>query len=502
MPYEYLLRAYGLRKLLSKQEKNVDNDGNEMKQVIVVIDEDSGIIKENIVKTPKKIYEKKMPMFIINNFYRIIVILLLLFECVYPIISAGITGNIHYFTSSFFSYMFLTQYIFGIMLHNNAYYEIIYQKIKNDKYYVYISTVYLIGLFVAVILAVVPLFTTGYIMDFYYLVNNNTAGNYTGNNTAGHVMLLIYMVPNRIYSYGIFFSNAIIFALLMYSHCDEIKTYKKSLELMVDDSIMDINISTTIKDYTEIKGRYYDTVKNSNNIFASAIVFGVLGCYFTLININTKYNNIYSYIDSVCALLVQLIYIGAVCVISRTVNDMRTLIDSPKFVSIFLNRSNFASFKGDVYENYAREPNKSPKKEILKESISPRKESDKNINVSMQKHTNNQDSKQENSIPSLKSSSSIRQINNKIILETSEKIDNSNDKNKKIDFMKNVILRNMVTSTENGINLDWIILYSKLSDPWERFEICGFEINDSQLFQQLISMAIGLLGVLEISKLI
>lgn len=493
--YEYLLKFYGLRKLLIKASNNIDDDGNEMKEIIITIDDD-GEIKQNIVKKPKTIYEKKITRFIINYTYRVFVGLLLLFECVHPIVSSGITKDIHYFTTSFFSYMFLFQFIFGICLHDNEFYNAFLQKV--NKYNVYIHIMYTIALFVSLILSTVPLFTTNYTMQLYNLTNA----------TNGYVPLTVYAVVNRFYSYNIFFSNIIIFTLLMWIHCEEIKSYKKSLELMIDDNLMDMNISSTIREYTEIKENYSDSVKNSNHIFASIVVFGLIGCYFTLIFIPTGYNSVYSYIDAGCSIIVLFIYIGTICVITGTVNGIKSLIDSIKFISIFLSRSNFALVHGDIYNDYAKEELLNihkPNKEILKGSISPR---------TFTKSNDSSQFKNSNAIPSvmnLKSKSTLNLIpdlklngkcvNSKTIIDTVEQMQNSDDTNKKIDFIKNISFRTMVTATENGISMDWIILDKKLSDPWERFVVCGFEINDSQLFQQLLAMALSFLGLLGISKI-
>jgi hypothetical protein len=248
---------------------------------------------------------------------------------------------------------------------------------------------------------------------------------------------------------------------------------------------MDINISNTIKEYTEIKGNYGDSVGITNNIFASIVIFGIVGCYFTLIFVKSTYNNVYTYIDSVCALLLMFLYTTNISIITRIVNNIKNLIDSTKFISIFLNKSSFASVRGDTYNDYKKTPLSSPLRnmEIMKD---------------MNEKSMNEKSK---SIPKL--NINLDNIKNKIIImDNIEQNENDNDQNKKLEYIKNISVRSMVTTTENGISLDWIILYNKLSDPWERFVVCGFEINDSQLFQQLLSMAISFLGLLEISKLI
>jgi len=530
--YPYLSKLYGLTDIISKNNDNVDSNGNEIKEVIISIDDVTQEVNENYVKTPKKVYERKTPRFIINNMYRLFILIILWCECLHPIISSAITNNVRFFVGSFFSYMFFSQYIFGVLLHKNEYYNIILQKIHYNKYNLYMSIAYVCCFVISLILAVVPVFSSGYIINIY---------NLTDNNIYARVFLTTYFVTNRLYSYNIFFVNGIIFALLMYLHCCDIRNYKKSLELMIDENIMDININNTIKEYTDIKGTYADSVKNMNNLCASIIIFGLIGCYFTVINIKTGNNNVYSYIDAGCCLVVLSIYIISISIITNTVNDIKSLIDSPKFVAIFLNRSNFAIINGDTYNDYIKD-NLSEMTPLMKEKLSephspnqsssanpppsPNSFSMSNMNfppspisnrssspmsninsksVSSSSKTNNNSILRQNSIPKINSISSSpngKYINNRMIVDTVEQLNNSDDMNKKIDFIKTIVFREMIITTENGINLDWIILYNKLADPWERFVVCGFEINDSQIFQQILALGSGALGVLEISKMI
>jgi hypothetical protein len=472
--YSYLLKFYGLRKLIERKKKSVDDEGNELEKVVVKIDETGGI-KENAIKKEKRFYEKKQVRFIVNYYYRLIILCALLFECIHPIISSGMMSDIHYFANSGFAYMYLFQYIFGIMFHDEDDDDKVLEKLK--KYNLYVNIAYGIGLLFSIILSIVPVFTTFSFPQFY---------NIFGNNLISSILFTIYIIINRFYSYNILFSNAIVFALLMIHHTMEIKAYNKSLKMMVDDNLMDINISNTITEYTDIKGKYGDSINLTNNIFASIVVFGIIGCYFTLIFIKVGYNNVYTYIDAVCAILMMVMYVTNISIISRIVNRIKNLIDSPKFISIFLNKSNFAIVRGDVYDDYNQNnlgihPLSSPlrNKDILKDiSEMPKVVSQKKLNL--------------NTVNNLKF----------ITMNNMEQNGNNDDQNKKIDYIKNISVRSMVLSTENGISLDWIILYSKLSDPWERFIVCGFEIDDSQLFQQLLAMAVSFLGLMEISKLI
>ncbi len=506
--YTYLSKLYGLGDIISKSGVNDNSDDNNLKQVIISIDEITQEVKETIVKQPKKFYEKRIPRFIINNLYRLFILIILFCECIHPIVSAAINKDIQFFTASFFSYMYISQYICGVLLHNNEYYNVIIKKIHNGKYNTYINIAYVCAFVIALMLAVIPVFTTGYIINIYDLSNYNIYAK---------IFIIIYIVINRLYSYNIFFANGIIFAFLMYLHCCEIKNYKKSLEIMVDENIMDLNISSTIKEYTDIKGMYADSVINTNNMCATIIIFGTIGCYFTVINIENRNNDVYSYIDAVCCLIIQITYITSISIITNTVNAIKSLIDSPKFVAIFLNRSNFAIVNGDTYNDYSKD-NLTEMTPLMKEktlqnlnladikSSSPNPLTSSLPNVikpsSSPLKTSASHMLRQNSISKINAIQNNKFMNNRIIVDTVEQMNNSDDINKKIDFIKTITFREMIITTENGINLDWIILYSKLSDPWERFVVCGFEINDSQIFQQIVALATGALGVLQISKII
>jgi hypothetical protein len=80
---------------------------------------------------------------------------------------------------------------------------------------------------------------------------------------------------------------------------------------------------------------------------------------------------------------------------------------------------------------------------------------------------------------------------NTMISEASEQ-DNNKDSLKRI---KEITLRNLILSVENGRGVDWNILTTKLKYQWSNFTILGFEVDDSKRIQQCIAIIGGFVMV-------
>jgi len=76
-----------------------------------------------------------------------------------------------------------------------------------------------------------------------------------------------------------------------------------------------------------------------------------------------------------------------------------------------------------------------------------------------------------------------------------------NDPNieKKIDLIKNISYRGVIISHQNAENLDWLILYQKLYEPWDYFSVFGFDFDDVTLIQKLLVIVFGILGILNLN---
>lgn len=445
--YTNLSKLYGLLDIISNDDNLTESSDNTM---ITVIYNEKGEeeVQETTIEKEKSCYQKNCCRFTINGTYKMFILLILLGGCIIPIVQSIITKNIKPLFNSIFTYMFFIQYVSGVILHGSDYYKMIQKKIHSHGYDKIIGMTYFCFFGVASLLSFIPIF------DSNINLSNNTMVFYN-----------VFIIVNRFVSYNIFFANSTLFVLMMYLHCCQIEKYKESLTKMINDNIAEVNINSIIEEYTEIKNDYSTTVGSMNNLCASIIVFTIIGTYFTIINIVG--NTVYSYIDTACGLAILVGYIISITIITNVVNDIKSLIDSPKFLSMFLQKNTFATMRGDIYKDYD-----------LNETtplVSPLKK---------------------------KNMANTKSINNQIIIENIEQVPTHEDINKKTDAIKTIVLKNMIISTETGISIDWIVLYTKLSDPWERFMVCGFEINDSQIFQQMVALAGMALGVLEISKII
>ena len=481
MFYDIFLKIYGLRGILLKT-KNVDDTETELKEISINIVEDE--MKIDVVKQQKPFYKRNTFRAIINNAYRIFILLLLLFECIYPIIEAGIYATSQFFTSSIFPYMYLSQYVFGLTFYGGIFYENDFY----DKAMKRISEYHKLAFVLYVICSIIA--TVGSLVAIIIVIFGD--GLYTGLykeiSLGPRILLLIYVVLNRFYSYSIFLINAVTFSSLLYAHSDEIKIFKKKLEEVIEESISELNISTTIQEYVELKEYYGETVRYSNNIFTSITIFGIIGTYFAIINYGAGFNYIFMYIDLVGYLILQVVYVISINKIKNVVGDIKQLVESSKFISLILHRSDFADVHGDVYDNYKTQ-------NVGKLGVSD------NLNKNGLK-TPIAQTKRNDRLGLGESSPRRQSFHKRIIIETREQVSNDQDFNKKIDLIKNITFRSMIISNESATSLDWTILNNKLSDPWEHFIVVGFEIDDSQMMQQLLSMGLGLLGIMQINSLL
>ena len=333
----------------------------------------------------------------------------------------------------------------------------------------------------------------------------------------------------------------------------QIDMYKTKLELIINGNNNDITISDMIIEYTELQSYHELAVSSLNRIFSSITVIGLLGCYFTFMNFYDNYVGIYTYVDIVLYIIIEGIYIYAINKIKNTINDIKTIIGSPRFVMKFLKKSKLVGIKGDIYDDYenpltnksfdsqnkSRNPfemkdsiyNKDTEIELPKNEKEKEKEKEKknagnitsrifNKSVKESESTDLFTSRFFNSPPNdneieltrTKSKNQLdrkesrkggnllsRQIDLKLIHETIQEMQNDPNNKKKIDIIKNILYRIVILSHENGSDLDWIKLYNKLLEPWKCFNILGFDIDDDQLIQKFIFVVFTFFGLLRIN---
>ena len=86
-----------------------------------------------------------------------------------------------------------------------------------------------------------------------------------------------------------------------------------------------------------------------------------------------------------------------------------------------------------------------------------------------------------------------------MIIRTINELDNNPEKDKKIDLIKNMTFRNIILSNQNGISLDWIVLYNKLTENWQPFRLFSYEIDDAQIVQKLIVIVLGFSAIIRLN---
>ena len=72
--------------------------------------------------------------------------------------------------------------------------------------------------------------------------------------------------------------------------------------------------------------------------------------------------------------------------------------------------------------------------------------------------------------------------------------------NKRIDLLKDLLIRNVIKSHENAESQDWIILNDKLKGDWQTFKLFGFNIDDSTLIKKTLAVITGIIMLLHLDN--
>ena len=433
--YDFFLKLYGLKFLFDK--KSAENQDIEFNEIVVSIGS-NGELEQAIDPKKNNCLNNKMTLKIVGILYFSLIICLLSWQCIYSIVRSIIELNGKYLTASIFSFVYLGQLISGAIFYNRSYFEKTIIKIK--EYHTTILIMFIIATTISIILALVAIIL---LIDGYEIINYTLLYNSATNGQK--VILTIILFIESLYAYNIFFVNTIIFSIFLHYQRIGISKYLEKMETLIDGNIQDMTIGSVIDEFAKMQSHYKKSVDNMNNIFTSITVIGIVGSYFVVINIGTSFVTIYSYINFALFLIIEAVYIFSINKINDRKGDIKTLIGSSMFVSKFLNRNDLGPIYGDTYE--------------LGKS---------------------------------------RKINSTIINGMTDE-DLDNDKNKKIDLIKNMTFRSIIISNENGISLDWIVLYNKLSENWQPFKLFGYDFDDTQIVQKLAVVIFGLSAIIRIN---
>lgn len=376
------------------------------------------------------------------------------------LVYAGMSKNGRYFTSNLYSLLYFSQYVIGILFYKNKFFDNSMKSINKNKL---LLILYVVATVVSVILS-----STSVILLVKNFKINIYSNLYNYFNSTGKILLCTLLFLDKFFSYNIYFINVITFSSIIISHSLNIRAYQTKFDKLVNENINDITITDVMQEFTQIKSYHSESVEMLNNLFSSATLLGLTGSYFVIMNYDTEFVTVFSYIDTICFLLIEAIYIYSINRISVYVGSITNIISSPKFVTKFLHRSDLNNVYGDIYSSEFEEDINKSNDEKNKKAKSPRVIDD-DIIISMKSQMNLKNKKK-------------------------------TDLDEKIDLIKNMTFRDIILSHENGVSLDWLILNNKLSEQWESFSILGFTIDNTELLQKALLIVLGLFGILNLNE--
>jgi hypothetical protein len=461
--YNFFLKFYSLKFLfynIIKQDATTNGSDieNNFDNIVIAIGE-NGEIVQTVNEQKVKCANKNTILRILGIVYFVCVLFVIGWQCLYSVIKSIIELDIRYFTSSCFSFLYLGQLVTGVLFYNGKFFNSIFY--KTESYHTILLILLLLASVASFILSFISivLLLNGYnLINYTHIYNEATDG--------GKIFIVIAMFLENFYSYNIFFVNIIMFAAILQYQRVGILTYLTKLGNIINGNVEDMTITSILEEFAKMKSHYKKTVLSMNFMFASITVIGMVASYFTLINIGTEFAGIFSYIDLALFLIIEAVYIFTISQINDTKGEIRSVIGSATFITKFMNKNSLNPIYGDVYEN--------------------------NRDIGMD------EDRVDVELDDLRST---RAENNRMIMDTYECISDRGiiESEKKIDLIKNMTFRNIIISNQNGVSLDWIVLYSKLSEGWQPFKIFSYDIDNAQIVQKLVMIIFGLSAIIRLN---
>ena len=420
--FNTILKINGFIPLIVSENANADNE--ELKTIVVTVDDATNDVDQHIVNKHNVWYKNKYIRNPINMIYMACVLLIISWPSVYQIIKAIVDSDIRFITANIYSYMYLIQFILGMIYFRKKHFRL--SLTYMEQYQVYLTVFCVAGIVISLVLSIVSfvLLITGLNINIYSMA-------YYGSSDTVRSFLAIAIFTNKMYSFSSFFANVVAFSSIFIMHSFRIKKFSDGLEELTNTKF-NLTIQSIIKDFTELKEYHTKSVNKLNNLFSAITIFGIISCYFTFLYQNTSFVGIDTYIDTCCFIVIEAVYIISISRTKASASDISDIINTTTFSDLFLSKYNFEVIIGDTYDNYK-----------------------KNLDTMIRDR----------------------------VLET--------DNGKKINFIKELSLRSVISLTESNASIDWIILNDKLNADWSSFQIFGFKIDDSNLIKQLLTIIVG-----------
>lgn len=258
---------------------------------------------------------------------------------------------------------------------------------------------------------------------------------YLSENITSKVFIQLFVFLYMFYGYSILLFNLVTFSSIFVIEGLKLKKYKNKLEQYIEISPDELTIHSIMGEYSELKENHAQLIKDLNNIFSTFTILGILAAYFISLNIGEGLVTILDYINFGLFLFAESIYLYIINRLKVNQQDIMGIINSPRCIARFLEKVELREFEGEIHDDISFEDN-------------------------------------------------------------IKKVYKSADPESKLNLIRDMVFRSVIKLQENSESLDLLVLNGKLNEGWERFQLFGFEIDDTTLLKKLFAIVSGLIMLL------
>jgi hypothetical protein len=319
----------------------------------------------------------------------------------------------------------------------------------------------------------------------YEILGYNTVKlvGYSTNMTST-IFLYIYGFIYNFYSRFIFFFNTIIFFVVFYKHYIDLNSEGKRIKEQKSWNVDKYKTGISIICYNLlfIRSEINKSISLLEYLYISSTMLGAISIGIIL---EHKELNIFLVGSIAIWCMMQIVFLFIMTLITNKREDLKKIINKPKFCFHYLIRSTNTSPYVDIIENIDNER----RKEYFIENISL----DILSNV---KQDPNQDSPQDSPQDSNTESEKIIRI---VSTDNSPRssIVTLNEENAK-NYKKNKMNAIQKSIFQNSSSVDWLILHKILDDEWAVFEFMGIKFENVDGIKKIVCMVAFIIYIVNV----
>lgn len=288
----------------------------------VVINNNHIIDRTNSININNNCFKKY-----INYSYIFLCFICTLIIPVYSIVKSINNNDIYIFTTNLINWIFLIQFICGLILIKKNKVDI--QLIKNSSN-IYFSKIFIIIPIIFVLVYCI-LLVKNYYITFYSDIYNESS-------TGIKILLIITLIYEKFINYIIIFTNILIFICIFNSVKNNIKDFLASFISIIDNREK-IDISTIISEFSQIKSTHKKYVESTNSMFGLLVICSLLSGYFIALRNTHQELSITQYINVIICVLLIISYFLIINKVKNNVQEIKSLINSEKFQLLYRDNS-------------------------------------------------------------------------------------------------------------------------------------------------------------------